>query len=377
MDCGGRTRRREAVKSDGLFPRYQGKTCDGTSPSGRTCANLGGTAEVIRLLSQRSIPYWSFRGQGSFFLARKGPGRKELTPWQTKTFPTRSTCPRTKCRARGTIKTDEAGTLDFSGVPAFFVTIVLLVQCSTAYNVHRFEPLFHQFHSGFQFVQSLMIIDPVSRVFGHMTHEKINTLPVCPGAVQLTFKGVAAFMRGVVHPKGLHNIRPKNTVLGLRTSPSVIADQAGATFSKTGFNQWPDLGMNRNQPIFTGLGFGSALHRPGLKVNIFRLQIQKFTDPPPGIYQDQDGINPRLFLMRPNLFDFILAEWKAAGWWNWIRSEKIRKAPVDYIHFQSEPVKMAPKVLDCRLGAISLPAPVNGFLHLVGSNLFIGLFPQR
>ena len=27
MDCGGRTRRREAVKSDGLFPRYQGKTC--------------------------------------------------------------------------------------------------------------------------------------------------------------------------------------------------------------------------------------------------------------------------------------------------------------------------------------------------------------
>ena len=101
MDCGGRTRRREAVKSDGLFPRYQGKTCDGTSPSGRTCANLGGTAEVFRLLSQRSIPYWSFRGQGSFFLARKGPGRKELTPWQTKTFPTRSTCPRTKCRARG------------------------------------------------------------------------------------------------------------------------------------------------------------------------------------------------------------------------------------------------------------------------------------
>lgn len=29
-------------------------------------------------------------------------------------------------------KTDEAGTLDFSGVPAFFVTMVLLVQCSAA-----------------------------------------------------------------------------------------------------------------------------------------------------------------------------------------------------------------------------------------------------
>ena len=42
--------------------------------------------------------------------------------------------------AYGTIKTDEAGTLDFSGVPAFFVTTVLIVQCSAAYNVHRIEP---------------------------------------------------------------------------------------------------------------------------------------------------------------------------------------------------------------------------------------------
>lgn len=32
----------------------------------------------------------------------------------------------------GKIKTDKAGTLDFSGVPAFLVTIVLLVQCSAA-----------------------------------------------------------------------------------------------------------------------------------------------------------------------------------------------------------------------------------------------------
>ena len=64
-----------------------------------------------------------------------------------------------------------------------------------------------------------MIIDTVSRVFGHMTHQKINTLPVCPGAVQLTFKGVAAFMRGVVHPKGLHNIRPKKYGIGCENKP--------------------------------------------------------------------------------------------------------------------------------------------------------------
>lgn len=40
----------------------------------------------------------------------------------------------------GIIRTEEAGTLDFSGVPAFFVTTVLIVQCSAAYNVHRIEP---------------------------------------------------------------------------------------------------------------------------------------------------------------------------------------------------------------------------------------------
>ena len=34
------------VGSDGLSPRYQGKTCDGTSPSGRFSVKLGGTAEV-------------------------------------------------------------------------------------------------------------------------------------------------------------------------------------------------------------------------------------------------------------------------------------------------------------------------------------------
>lgn len=32
----------------------------------------------------------------------------------------------------GRINTQKAGTLDFSGVPAFFVTMVLLVQCSAA-----------------------------------------------------------------------------------------------------------------------------------------------------------------------------------------------------------------------------------------------------
>ena len=37
---------RRAVKSDGLFPRYQGRMCVGTSLSGGEIRNLGGTAEV-------------------------------------------------------------------------------------------------------------------------------------------------------------------------------------------------------------------------------------------------------------------------------------------------------------------------------------------
>lgn len=50
------------------------------------------------------------------------------------------TKPLSRAALCGTIKTEEAGTLDFSGVPAFFVTTVLIVQCSAAYNVHRIEP---------------------------------------------------------------------------------------------------------------------------------------------------------------------------------------------------------------------------------------------
>ena len=35
MGRGGRAEQVSLVGTDGLFPRYQGKTCDGTSPSGR------------------------------------------------------------------------------------------------------------------------------------------------------------------------------------------------------------------------------------------------------------------------------------------------------------------------------------------------------
>ncbi len=39
--------------------------------------------------------------------------------------------------------------------------------------------------------------------------------------------------------------------------------------------------------------------------------------------------------------------------------------------------KVAPQVLDGRLGAIPFPTTINGFLHLVGSQLFIRLVHIR
>lgn len=128
-----------------------------------------------------------------------------------------------------------------------------------------------------------MIIDPVSRVLGHMAHEQINTFPVGPGAIQFGFKGVAAFVRGMVQLQGLHNIRPKYPVLGLIANLPVVADQPGATFGKPPFNQWPDLWMDGNNAVLTGFRFGAALHRAFLQVYIFRFQVQKFRDTPPGI----------------------------------------------------------------------------------------------
>ena len=128
-----------------------------------------------------------------------------------------------------------------------------------------------------------MIIDPVSRVLGHMAHEQINTFPVGPGAVQLGFKGVATFMRGVVHLQGGHDLCPKSPVLGLIEWLPVVADQPGATFSKPPFNQGPDLRVDGNNAVLTGFRFGAALHRAFLQVYIFWFQIQKFRDTPPGI----------------------------------------------------------------------------------------------
>ena len=58
--------------------------------------------------------------------------------------------------------------------------------------------------------------------------------------------------------------------------------------------------------------------------------------------------------MFPHRFDFIVGERKAAGGRYWIRSQKFGEAPVYYIHFKGEPVKVAPQVLDGRLGANTL-----------------------
>ena len=53
-------------------------------------------------------------------------------------------------RQYGIIKTDEAGTLDFSGVPAFLVTNAFIVQCSAAkmFNIVS-GPQLLSIHQGF------------------------------------------------------------------------------------------------------------------------------------------------------------------------------------------------------------------------------------
>lgn len=80
-------RRQEAVKSDGLFPCYQGKTCDGTSPSGRICANLGGTAEVFRLLSQGSNSLLVFPWTGAVFSCPERPRSKGANTMANENIP--------------------------------------------------------------------------------------------------------------------------------------------------------------------------------------------------------------------------------------------------------------------------------------------------
>ena len=65
-----------SLRFDGLFPRYQGKARDGAPPSGRfETANLGGTAEVLRLLSQRYLQQVFSWDGGLFLTLHPGIGR--------------------------------------------------------------------------------------------------------------------------------------------------------------------------------------------------------------------------------------------------------------------------------------------------------------
>ena len=121
--------------------------------------------------------------------------------------------------------------------------------------------------------------------------------------------------------------------------------------------------------------FGGLVAVSYTHLDVYKRQVQKFADPPPGINQDQDGINPRFFLMFPNRGDFIPTEGKAAGGQDWIRSQQVRITMGDNVQFQGEPVKMAPQVFNGRLSTVPPPAIVNGFLHLVGANLFVDLIP--
>ena len=134
--------------------------------------------------------------------------------------------------------------------------------------------------------------------------------------------------------------------------------------------------MDRSHSVLPGLGFCAAFHRPGLKINVRRFQVQQFGNPPPGIHKNQDGINPRFPGIVPKLFNEFIGKPIPCGGWHWIRSQKFRIAPADHIHFQGEPVKMPPKILDGPLGGIALSATVNRFLHLKRFDLFIGLVHQ-
>ena len=138
-----------------------------------------------------------------------------------------------------------------------------------------------------------MIVNPVAGIFGNVAHKKVNATAISPGAVQAGFKGVAAFMGDVGHIQPLHNVPPKEPVCSHGNRVPLVANQPGATFSKAGFHKRPDLGVDRNHPVFPRLGFGAALHGSGFQVNIFRGECQQFRDTPPTVYENQHRVNPR------------------------------------------------------------------------------------
>ncbi len=89
--------------------------------------------------------------------------------------------------------------------------------------------------------------------------------------------------RGMIQLQGLHNIRPKYPVLSLIANLPIVADQPGPPSASRRSIKGPDLWMDGNNAVLTGFRFGAALHCAFLQVYIFRFQVQKFRDTPPGI----------------------------------------------------------------------------------------------
>ena len=210
-----------------------------------------------------------------------------------------------------------------------------------------------------------------------MAHQEVDALAIGPGAIQQALEGVAALMGHMGHPQAGHDLRPVVPIGRLAYGPALVADQPGAALGQPGLHQRADLRVDGDDPIFPGLRLGAAGHSSGLEVNVGGGQGQQFTDPPPAVNENQDGIHPRLRLVLPQLGDFLVAEPLPGSLRDGVRGQQFRIAAGDYVQLQGKAVQVSPEVFNGGLSAVTLPAAVNGILHMKRLDLLVGLLRQR
>lgn len=60
-----------------------------------------------------------------------------------------------------------------------------------------------------------MIIDPAASVLENVAHKQIDILSICSGAIQQSFKRIAATVRGSGQLEPVNQTLPNNAVLSL------------------------------------------------------------------------------------------------------------------------------------------------------------------
>ena len=149
-------------------------------------------------------------------------------------------------------------------------------------------------------------------------------------------------MGNVLHAEPFHDITPEKAVCTHWDAFALVAEQAGASVRKAGFDKRPDPGMNRNDPAFPCCGLCAAPHGSCFQVDVRRGERQKLRNAPAAVQENQHRIDPRLCLVLPKPRNFLWRKWGTARRRRCCGGQQVGVLPGDDIQLKGELVQVHP-----------------------------------